>query len=347
MLETIDVLIGLTVIMLALSMAVTVITQFVTAAVNSRGRHLKRSLADLIQQVDPKMADAVAAKIATGVLTHPLVSGAKGGKRRLGSVVHREEFTKLLLELADRTEGHTIDANARNALKKMLQSGGITNPAQTLKDVRALALQLEASRPDLALNVRHNIAILQEAKSDFVAQVNTWFDQTMDRATQRFTFSTRAVTFAGAIIVAVLLQVDTVSLVNRLSNDEELRQVLLKTAQEQQGTPRTNEPVETAKARAQMEWLGANGLVTVPKDVDDWKKRWESANVPGIAITAILLSLGAPFWYSSLGRLLKLRSVLAEKDDQQREERQQVSATPPSGGGAAGAGERGDVVAVG
>ena len=347
MLETIDVLIGLTVIMLALSMAVTVITQFVTAAVNSRGRHLKRSLADLIQQVDPKMADAVAAKIATGVLTHPLVSGAKSGKRRLGSVIHREEFTKLLLELADRKDGHALDPNTRNALKKMLEGGGIPNPAQTIKDVRALALQLEASRPDLAVSVRQGIAILQEAKSDFVAQVNNWFDQTMDRATQRFTFSTRAVTFAGAILVAVLLQVDTVSLVNRLSNDEELRQVLLKTAQEQQGTPRTNEPVETAKARAQMEWLGANGLVTVPKDIEDWTKRWESANVPGIAITAILLSLGAPFWYSALGRLLKLRSVLAEKDDQQREERQQVSATPPAGGTAAGAGERGDTVAVG
>ena len=335
MLETIDVLIGLTVIMLALSMAVTVITQFVTAAVNSRGRHLKRSLADLIQQVDPKMADAVAAKIATGVLTHPLVSGAKGGKRRLGSVVHREEFTKLLFELADRTEGHTLDANSRDALKKMLQGGGIANPAQTLKDVRALALQLEASRPDLAVNVRHSIAILQEAKSDFVAQVNTWFDQTMDRATQRFTFSTRAVTFAGAIIVAILLQVDTVSLVNRLSNDKELRQVLLKTA-EAQGTPAAGEAKEVTKERAdaQVQLLAANGLITVPRDVDDWFKRWETVNVPGIAITAILLSLGAPFWYSALGKLLKLRSVLAQKDDQQREERQQVSATPPPGGAA-------------
>ena len=347
MLETIDVLIGLTVIMLALSMAVTVITQFVTAAVNSRGRHLKRSLADLIQQVDPKMTDAVADKIAKGVLKHPLVSGAKGGLRRLGSVIHREEFTKLLLELADRKDGHALDAPTRAALKKMLEGGGIPNPAQTIKDVRALALQLEAARPELATNVRQSIAILQEAKSDFVAQVNNWFDQTMDRATQRFTFSTRMVTFVGAIIVAVALQVDTVSLVNRLSNDEELRQVLLKTAQEQQGQPRTNEPVETAKARAQMEWLGANGLVTVPKDFDDWEKRWETANVPGILITVVLLSLGAPFWYSALGRLLKLRSVLAEKDDQQREERQQVSATPPSGGAAAGGGERGDVVAVG
>ena len=39
-------------------------------------------------------------------------------------------------------------------------------------------------------------------------------------------------------------------------------------------------------------------------------------------ITALLLSLGAPFWYSALGRLLQLRSALAFKDDKQRVERQ-------------------------
>ena len=328
MLESIDILIGLTVIMLALSMAVTVITQFVTAAVNSRGRHLKRSLADLIRHVDPTLAEATANTIATAVLTHPLISGAKGKSRRLGSVVHREEFTKLLLELADRTEGHTLDPESRAALKRTLATGGITDPSQTLKNVRALALELETARPDLAVQARQAIAILQEAKSDFVAQINNWFDQSMDRATQRFTFSTRAVTFAGAAIVALALQVDTVSLVNRLSHDAELREVLVRTAAAQQGTPRdANETPESAQARAQVEWLAANGLVTVPRDFGDWTKRWATANVPGIVITAILLSLGAPFWYSVLGRLLKLRSVLAEKDDQQREKRQQAKAS--------------------
>jgi hypothetical protein len=39
-------------------------------------------------------------------------------------------------------------------------------------------------------------------------------------------------------------------------------------------------------------------------------------------LTAILLSLGAPFWYNTLASLLKLRSAVAQKDDQQRTERQ-------------------------
>ena len=326
MFESVDVLIGLTVIMLALSMVVTVFTQFLTTVLNSRGRHLKRSLADLIQQVDPNLDEDTAKKIARKVLMHPLISGAKGGMTRLGSVILREEFIKMLLDLAHRTEGHRLDEKTRMALKTSLAAGGIADPADTLKRVRSSTLALEEARPDLALNVRQSMAILQEAKSEFVAFVNGWFDQTMDRATQRFTFSTRAVTLVGATVVALALQLDTVALVNRLSQDAEIRQVLVKTA-ELQATAAQGEATASPKAQAesQMQWLASHGLIAIPKDLGDWQKRWADANAPGIAVTVILLSLGAPFWYSMLGRLLKLRSVLAEKDDQHRAKRQHAA----------------------
>ena len=35
----------------------------------------------------------------------------------------------------------------------------------------------------------------------------------------------------------------------------------------------------------------------------------------------LLISLGAPFWYNALKNLLKLKSVLSEKDDAQRAQR--------------------------
>ena len=64
--------IGLAVIMLVLSMVVTVLTQAVTGMLNSRGRHLKKGLADLLKQVDPSLDD-IAERVAERVLTHPLV----------------------------------------------------------------------------------------------------------------------------------------------------------------------------------------------------------------------------------------------------------------------------------
>ena len=68
MLKSIDVLIGLVVVLLALSMAVTVITQSITTIINSRGRHLRRGLIDLLQQLDPKLTETVSEAVATRLL---------------------------------------------------------------------------------------------------------------------------------------------------------------------------------------------------------------------------------------------------------------------------------------
>ena len=74
-----------------------------------------------------------------------------------------------------------------------------------------------------------------------------------------------------------------------------------------------------------MSFLAENGLVTAPRSPGEWMKRWGQTNIVGVLITTLLLSLGAPFWYSALGKLLQLRSVLAVKDDDQRKARQDVT----------------------
>src|SRR5215471_5098931 len=102
--------------MLALSMAVTMMTQFVTTALNSRGRHLRRGLADLLGQLDPRLRGKIATDVATAVLSHPLVSNTFGS---LGSVVHRDEFIKLLMQLAESTS--SLEESARTALLAALQ----------------------------------------------------------------------------------------------------------------------------------------------------------------------------------------------------------------------------------
>src|SRR5579864_6304891 len=94
--KTLDVLIGLSLVMLLLSMIVTVITQFLINLGNMRGRHLLTGIADLLAQIDPDMPRKVAEEISTAVLSHPLIRNANRG---LGNVIHREELTKLLLEL--------------------------------------------------------------------------------------------------------------------------------------------------------------------------------------------------------------------------------------------------------
>jgi len=370
-LKSIDVLIGLVVVLLALSMAVTVITQAITTILNSRGRHLRRGLSDLLQQLDPGLSAKLSKVVATEVLKHPLVSGSESpfarmaGFTRLGNVVHREEFTKLLMGVATCTGATELQKHAVDALATALKNNGVADPEGTLKNIRAVALQLERSSPELSNMARQNLAILHAAESDFVAKVNNWFDQTMDRTSQRFTASTRAITFAGAFIVAFGLQVDTPALVNRLAADDALRNAFVEEAQalqkadqkrqaEQQTTPSSPASSPTSDeeiARKYRAFLATNGIITLPS-ADGWAE-FKNVTLLGMLVTALLLSLGAPFWYSALGRLLQLRSVLAVKDDAQRTERQRTesAAAHAAAGGqtvpAALVGERGDLAAIG
>ena len=337
MLKSLDVLIGLVVVLLALSMAVTVVTQSLTAIFNSRGRHLKRGLRDLLQQLDPALSATISEAIATKVLTHPLVSGSNTpiagegtmawlrkmvGGARYGNVIHREEFTKLLIALGGNEGPVRLEDTARQALAEALERNGVADPAKTLAAVRGFAMELEKTSPALANTARQNLAFLHAAPSDLVAKINSWFDQTMDRTSQRFTASTRAITFAGAFVVAFGLQVDTPSLANRLAMDDKMRDTFVQQAQ----------VMNTSQGSAETDYrafLADNGIIRLPSYSGYGKGFGSLSALFGMLVTSLLLSLGAPFWYSVLARLLQLRSTLAFKDDTQRSERQ---ATTPAAG---------------
>src|SRR5690348_8325528 len=176
MLKTLDILIGVATVMLLFSMAVTIVTQFVANLMQSRGKNLLQGLTGLLKQIDPNLPAEAANKIAETVLKHPLVAEANG---KLGEVIHREEFTTLLMGLAAGEGAATLDTVTKKALEDLLAKNGIADPAGTLKNIRAASLVLEASNPELANDVRHGMAILQEGSSQFVAKVHGWFDQTI------------------------------------------------------------------------------------------------------------------------------------------------------------------------
>src|SRR5215467_8071203 len=227
MLKTLDILIGVATIMLLLSMAVTIITQAVTDLRQHRGKSLLKGLAGLLRQIDPKLVESMANKIADTVLRHPLVAGPNG---KLGDVIHREEFTVLLMSVAAGESPDPPEDAVKKAVLDLLAKNGIPDPAATLKAIRSAALQLEAASPKLASDIRHGKAIVQEAKSQYLAKVNGWFDQTIDRVSSRFTLTARMVTFAASLIIAITVQLDTFALIDRLSVDDQFRTAVAQNA---------------------------------------------------------------------------------------------------------------------
>lgn len=265
--ESLDVVVAVTMIMLIASMAVTLMTEFVVHLRNMRGRHLQQGIADLLWSINPDLGKKTANRIAATVLTHPLIHDREG---RMGAVIHREELTNLLMELAVGCGPQELDAKIRAGLKSTLADNGIEDPARTIANIRMGALRLERSNPELSNLASANRAILQNAESAFVGSIDMWFDQTMDRVSQRFTVSTRAVSFVCSLILAAVLRLDLMAL-----------------------------------ARQGMPWTPLSGR----------------EHVLGIFLTALLLSLGAPFWFNCLKQVARLRPKIAYQDDLHRKQR--------------------------
>jgi hypothetical protein len=99
-----------------------------------------------------------------------------------------------------------------------------------LAQIRNALVELEKTSPELSHSARLNIAILHFAASDFLSKLNSWFDQTVDRVSDVFTVRIRVVTACVALALAVVLNLDSIDLINRLSIDKNLRSQLVAAA---------------------------------------------------------------------------------------------------------------------
>lgn len=279
MLKSLDLVIGFAAVMLLVSVGVTLLTQLVTGTLNWRSRNLLRGVVTILNQIDPKATPFCLDQIAGAVLRHPLVARAEG---KLGTVIQRDELTRILLELASGNEpgGKALDEYARATLKRMLEVNGISDPAAVLENIHLLGMKLEALRPELPAAVRHSIAVITEAPSQFAGRIHASFDATMDRITQRFARHASIVTGVIAIGIAVGLQLDAFELLRE----------------------------------------GPSAHLALP---ESWI--WNPAKIPGIALSAMLLALGAPFWYNALKDLVGLRPTLARREESHRDQRQAAS----------------------
>ncbi len=346
MLKTLDVLIGATTVVLVFSMAVTVITQALNNLFHRRGRHLKAGLSDLLQQLGIPTRQ-FAEDVADHLLRHPMIADGKGN---LGTVVKREEFVKMLLEFASGESMTPLSEEARKTLLAVIQKNGIADPFSALKNIRALELQLEASDPQLATHVRQALATVHGAGSDFVARIHSWYDQTIDRVSQRFTSYTHLLTIGIAAVVVLTVQLDIIAVMDRLSIDDQFRTAVVDISAKQYAG---NASAAQTNPRPYYDLLSQAGLVSLPTSADWTSQLKETRKIPGMVLSVLLLSLGAPFWYSVLKDLLQLRSAVAQKDDAQRSQRQTGQADVATGGTSVNAtpswliGERGDLTAIG
>jgi hypothetical protein len=252
MLQYLDIAIAIAVVMLAVSLLITILVQLVANVLSLRGSNLRWAVTTLIEEVHADYK-ADAAVIANTVLTHPLISDStlsnfaksrwiKGPLKKLwirfslATAVRLEELVGVLDFLGDASATATPAAKAMaemaDAAKKKMgpQVQAITKQASEV--VTEVAKVSAASLPPNGWSGSINVDQLLErvpgaAETVFGKDIKSWFNSTMDRATQRFTLQMRIVTVALSVVVAFAMHLDSFQLFTDLSASPDLRASLV------------------------------------------------------------------------------------------------------------------------
>jgi len=178
---------------------------------------------------------------------------------------------------------------------------------------------------------RSLIALLHEAGDDIVKAriaVEAWFDTSMDRVSGWYKRKTHWMTVALALGITVVTNADTIRIANTLWREPTLRAQVVAQAETRarQGLPETGVPVEDKSLLQQlMGWgdeLNPLGAAWEKKDTAAWFGALGAllaAHLIGWLMTAVATSLGAPFWFDILNKVINLRSAGRAPEPRPRE----------------------------
>jgi len=319
-LRSLDTLIGFVTVLLVLSLPVTMLTQMTTNFLRLRSRHLREGVLDVFRQLGWRFEGDGAENLAGSVVCSK-------------DAITREDLIETLLVLAQKN----------TELKdKIAALAPDFDPQMLLAHVRRATLELSVERPDLAVAVVRSAALARSPLAGLASEVFGVFDSTMDRASARFTEQSRKLVAIIGIMVAVALPLDTFDLLKRLTRSDSAREqavVLAQTfAANQSNLDQTTADSTPRDVRLAAAKLRAAEVIVVPSSRAEWLARWQQINWAGVAVSALLLTLGGPFWFTALKDLLRLRSAAASQESQDRAQRQAaLTDLPPPASGERGA----------
>jgi hypothetical protein len=175
-----------------------------------------------------------------------------------------------------------------------------------------------AQEPGIASELRRALrALTGTTDADLQAtreRVETWFDDVMDRASGWYKRKIQWVLLAIALVVTGIANADAISLATSLWQSPSLRATLVEAAGKYaagaQAAPGQKETLDQLQQRLghlisqglPLGWAGDKVLSSREPG------RWLS-KLAGLLLTALAASLGAPFWFDLVNKLVNVRST--------------------------------------
>jgi hypothetical protein len=335
--DILEVAIGIIFIYILVSIICSAVREGVETWLKTRSAYLEHGIRELLR-------DSTGTGLAQSVYRHPLISGlyladygddpparprgryawllAKG--RGLPSYIPSKNFAVALMDLAargPRTDAFTSSGNSTPITLDSLREN-VANLGNA-EVQRALLTAIDTAQGDLQ-KVQKNL--------------EQWYDSGMDRVSGWYKRSTQWVVLWIGFAVAVAFNVNTISIADWLYNNDAQRQVLVARAEaaardsvfasQVAGRDSALPSADYRRARAALDSLGVpvgwkNMEVSValvgwplPNPVRFLKQLWLYAVSPilGWLITGVAATLGAPFWFDILNKVMVIRSTVKPRE---------------------------------
>jgi len=145
----------------------------------------------------------------------------------------------------------------------------------------------------------------------FKMRMERWFEMAMERNTGTYKKKAQKWTLIFSVLVTISFNVDTLTLANFLYHNEEItaniaNSVETKLIEMQDANPEQKDELQKHAQEIKEYYKTLNNL-NLPIG---WKGvNFHSKFIPGWIITIFAVSLGAPFWFDTLNKMVNLRSA--------------------------------------
>ncbi len=324
----VDVAIGLSLIYLGVSLYVTIVNEIVARWLQLRGKQLAGDLLKLIDE--PNLQGTLAASPALAPFFAPngnpgLVSRLLslvpffGRKVWVGSYVDADIVARLLLGALQGSPTADKDDGKEESFPEVIKGAIEKLPASKLRT------QLQALAETAATDVE-----------TFVGEISHWVDQSLTMMGEVYKQRIAVISFFIGLAAAVAFNIQSLAVADYLYRNKEAREAIVVVAE--QFTDATSKATfdRCLKAVAEGQAPDADcksmiGLVTAVQGGNEtfgqlpvlWKDTdtaWEQIvpfkqdgwlfRLVGWLITALAVSLGAPFWFDLLNKLVNIRRAV-------------------------------------
>jgi len=344
MLQWLDTLIGLIVVLLAVSLVIMILTQIVVALLNLRGQKLMNGLKTLFENTHVDLKP-IAKDISEAILSHPLISEKriKLGQWKLATAITKDELLNSL---------QIIDGNFKTKVVEHLRS--INNSVNQWFDSVMIRTSQSFVRTTRLWTVIFSIIVAFSFHLDFFDLFDQIYKDPEIRSklvASSEALLNQAQEVVGTSSIVPAIYVDAISqlksedttgfseklgvppktFMSRVDGENWIREQLVDSekvgllVRQYEAIVDTNvsNSLDILKDRAYsiLGVLNNTGLKLIPQPYPGFLKYSINRHFFGVLIMVAFLSLGAPFWFNALKTLSALRPLLSSKEEKEQKER--------------------------